>query len=412
MMTDGAAEAAKMPSGTPAAFSARGLTKIYGAGESAVHALRGVDIDLHEGDLVVLLGPSGSGKSTLLNILGGLDRPTSGTLFYRDTELTAGSDRELTAFRRRHVGFIFQFYNLIPSLTARENVALVTELVDKPMVPDDALRLVGLGERMDHFPAQLSGGEQQRVAVARAVAKRPHVLLCDEPTGASIALQACACSKLWPTSTRRLGTTTVVITHNATIAGWPITSCASPTAASFRSRRTRRSANPRSSPGEPACRHRPEARARHVAPSRPGAGDRARHRLGGCDARNGVERTPLALRRPRDLLRSTAFCPCLRQPEARTGVGRSRLRDIPGVAQVETRVARFVTIEIEGVSEPLRGLALSLPEHNETALNALVLRNGRFPDPDRPSEVLLHEAFADRKRLWSRLDVLGHHERP
>lgn len=218
-MTYAAAETAQMPTDGPAAFKARGLTKIYGLGESAVHALRGVDIDLHEGDLVVLLGPSGSGKSTLLNILGGLDRPTSGTLFYRDTELTASSDRELTAFRRRHVGFIFQFYNLIPSLTARENVALVTELVDKPMIPDDALRLVGLGERMDHFPAQLSGGEQQRVAVARAVAKRPHVLLCDEPTGALDSATGVRVLEALADVNQALGTMTVVITHNATIAG-------------------------------------------------------------------------------------------------------------------------------------------------------------------------------------------------
>ncbi len=218
-MTHGITETAKMPSGTPAAFRARGLTKIYGVGEGAVHALRGVDIDLHEGDLLVLLGPSGSGKSTLLNILGGLDRPTSGTLSYHDTDLTASSDRELTAFRRRHVGFIFQFYNLIPSLTARENVALVTELVDKPMVPDDALRLVGLGERMDHFPAQMSGGEQQRVAVARAVAKRPHVLLCDEPTGALDSATGVRVLEALAEVNQALGTTTVVITHNATIAG-------------------------------------------------------------------------------------------------------------------------------------------------------------------------------------------------
>ena len=218
-MSQGAAAEVKMPSGSPAAFRARGLTKVYGAGESAVHALRGVDIDLHEGDFLVLLGPSGSGKSTLLNILGGLDRPTAGTLHYRDTELTACSDRELTAFRRRHVGFIFQFYNLIPSLTARENVALVTELVEKPMVPDDALRLVGLGERMDHFPAQLSGGEQQRVAVARAVAKRPQVLLCDEPTGALDSATGVRVLEALADVNQTLGTTTVVITHNATIAG-------------------------------------------------------------------------------------------------------------------------------------------------------------------------------------------------
>jgi putative ABC transport system ATP-binding protein len=166
-----------------------------------------------------LLGPSGSGKSTLLNILGGLDRPSAGTLHYRDTELTACSDRALTAFRRHHVGFIFQFYNLIPSLTARENVALVTELVEKPMAPDEALRLVGLGERMDHFPAQLSGGEQQRVAVARAVAKRPEVLLCDEPTGALDSATGVRVLEALADVNRTLGTTTVVITHNATIAG-------------------------------------------------------------------------------------------------------------------------------------------------------------------------------------------------
>jgi putative ABC transport system ATP-binding protein len=207
-----------MPAGAPA-FRARGLTKVYGMGEGAVHALRGVDIDLHEGDFIVLLGPSGSGKSTLLNIVGGLDRPTAGTLHYRDTELTAASDRDLTAFRRRHVGFIFQFYNLIPSLTARENVALVTELVEKPMAPDEALRLVGLGDRMNHFPAQLSGGEQQRVAVARAVAKRPEVLLCDEPTGALDSATGVRVLEALADVNRTLGTTTVVITHNATIAG-------------------------------------------------------------------------------------------------------------------------------------------------------------------------------------------------
>jgi putative ABC transport system ATP-binding protein len=208
----------RMPPGAPA-FRARGLTNVYGAGQSAVHALRGVDIDLHEGDFLVLLGPSGSGKSTLLNILGGLDRPTAGTLHYRDTELTASSDRELTAFRRRHVGFIFQFYNLIPSLTARENVALVTELVDKPMAPEEALRVVGLGERMNHFPAQLSGGEQQRVAVARAVAKRPQVLLCDEPTGALDSETGVRVLEALADVNQTLRTTTVVITHNATIAG-------------------------------------------------------------------------------------------------------------------------------------------------------------------------------------------------
>src|SRR5690606_31235731 len=167
-----------------AVFIAEGITKVYHMGEVDVHALRGVDLQLYKGEFVVLLGPSGSGKSTLLNILGGLDVPTAGTVRYRDHDLTAAGEAELTRYRREHVGFVFQFYNLIPSLTARENVALVTEIAANPMRPEEALSLVGLGERMDHFPAQLSGGEQQRVAIARAVAKRPQVLLCDEPTGA------------------------------------------------------------------------------------------------------------------------------------------------------------------------------------------------------------------------------------
>mgnify|MGYP001399893586 CR=1 FL=1 len=218
-MSAGNQNAAGAPAGERTAFRVRGLTKVYGDGQSAVHALRGVDLDLHEGDFVVLLGPSGSGKSTLLNIVGGLDRPTAGTLHFRDRELTACSDRELTTFRRSHVGFIFQFYNLIPSLTARENVALVTELVDKPMPPEEALRLVGLGERMNHFPAQLSGGEQQRVAVARAVAKRPEVLLCDEPTGALDSATGVRVLEALADVNATLGTTTVVITHNASIAG-------------------------------------------------------------------------------------------------------------------------------------------------------------------------------------------------
>jgi putative ABC transport system ATP-binding protein len=200
------------------AFSVRGLTKVYGMGAAQVHALRGVDLDLHEGELIVLLGPSGSGKSTLLNIMGGLDRATGGTVRFRDSELTACNDRELTTYRRQHVGFIFQFYNLIPSLTARENVALVTELVAEPMKPAEALRIVGLADRMDHFPAQLSGGEQQRVAVARAVAKRPEVLLCDEPTGALDSATGIRVLEALADINQTLRTTTVVITHNAAIA--------------------------------------------------------------------------------------------------------------------------------------------------------------------------------------------------
>jgi putative ABC transport system ATP-binding protein len=198
-------------------FKARGLTKVYRSGELAVHALAGVDLDLCAGEMVVLLGPSGSGKSTLLNILGGLDRPTSGTVRFKDTELTALDDWELTLYRRQHVGFVFQFYNLVPSLTARENVALVTEISDRPMSADEALQLVGLEERADHFPAQMSGGEQQRVAIARAIAKRPEVLLCDEPTGALDSKTGIRVLESLAGVNAGLGTTTAIITHNAAI---------------------------------------------------------------------------------------------------------------------------------------------------------------------------------------------------
>jgi putative ABC transport system ATP-binding protein len=181
--------------------------------------LRSVDLDLYEGEFVVLLGPSGSGKSTLLNILGGLDAPTSGEVIFRDHNLVAAGDRELTRFRREHVGFVFQFYNLIPSLTARENVQLVTEIAENPISAEEALRLVGLGERMDHFPAQMSGGEQQRVAIARAIAKSPEVLLCDEPTGALDYTTGKVVLEVLERVNQELGTTTAVITHNAAIAG-------------------------------------------------------------------------------------------------------------------------------------------------------------------------------------------------
>jgi putative ABC transport system ATP-binding protein len=187
-------------------------------GEVAVHALRGVDLDLHAGDFLVLLGPSGSGKSTLLNLLGGLDVPTTGTVHFRGRELTAATERELTRFRREHVGFVFQFYNLVPSLTARENVALVTEIARDPMTAEEALELVHLGDRLDHFPAQLSGGEQQRVAIARAIAGRPEVLLCDEPTGALDSRTGIVVLEAIERVNRELGTTTAVITHNAVIA--------------------------------------------------------------------------------------------------------------------------------------------------------------------------------------------------
>ena len=198
-------------------FRAEGITKVYETGGLRVEALRGVDLTLYEGELVVLLGPSGSGKSTLLNIMGGLDLPTAGTLFFKDLELTACTSRELTMYRRDHVGFVFQFYNLIPSLTARENVALVTEIADHPMKPDEALDMVGLSHRLDHFPSQLSGGEQQRVAIARAIAKRPDVLLCDEPTGALDSKTGIVVLQALDRANRELGTTTALITHNAGI---------------------------------------------------------------------------------------------------------------------------------------------------------------------------------------------------
>jgi len=199
-------------------FTARGLTKVYRMGEVEVHALRGVDLDVDAGELIVLLGASGSGKSTLLNILGGLDTPTSGEVRFEDHILTDADEAALTRYRREHVGFVFQFYNLIPSLTARENVALVTDIATNPMSAEEALGLVGLGERLDHFPSQLSGGEQQRVAIARAVAKRPQVLLCDEPTGALDYETGKLVLEVIVRVNAELGTTAMVITHNAAIA--------------------------------------------------------------------------------------------------------------------------------------------------------------------------------------------------
>ncbi len=203
----------------PVIFRARGLGKTYTMGEVKVHALQGVDLDVYRGEFIVLLGPSGSGKSTLLNILGGLDRPSVGEALFAEHNLTASDDADLTRYRREHVGFVFQFYNLIPSLTAQENVELVTDIVDNPMPAREALGLVGLAERCDHFPSQLSGGEQQRVAIARAIAKRPEVLLCDEPTGALDYTTGLLVLEVIAKINRELGTTAIVITHNASIAG-------------------------------------------------------------------------------------------------------------------------------------------------------------------------------------------------
>lgn len=198
-------------------FTARGLTKTYASGEVEVRALRGVDLEIFAGEVAVLLGPSGSGKSTLLNIIGGLDHASSGQLFFKDSELTSLGDRDLTKYRRKHIGFVFQFYNLVPSLTAYENVALVTEIAEHPMRPEEALALVGLDARKNHFPSQLSGGEQQRVAIARAIAKRPEVLLCDEPTGALDSKTGILVIEALLSINTQLGTTTLIITHNASI---------------------------------------------------------------------------------------------------------------------------------------------------------------------------------------------------
>src|SRR6266702_2895220 len=202
---------------TQPVFTATALTKTYVSGEVQVRALNSVDLEIAEKEVVVLLGPSGSGKTTLLNIMGGFDQPTSGRLFFRNLELTSLNDRDLTNYRRQHVGFVFQFYNLIPSLTAYENVALVAEIADHPMRPDEALALVGLDDRKNHFPAELSGGEQQRVAIARAIAKRPDVLLCDEPTGALDSKTGIRVIEALLGVNSQLGTTTLIITHNASI---------------------------------------------------------------------------------------------------------------------------------------------------------------------------------------------------
>ena len=208
-----------MPANGEPVFEARDLTKVYHMGEVDVHALRGVDFELREAEFLVLLGPSGSGKSTLLNILGGLDTPSAGSVIFKEHDLSRADEAALTRYRREHVGFVFQFYNLIPALTARENVALVTDIAAQPMPAAEALRWVGLGERLDHFPSQLSGGEQQRVAIARAIAKRPDILLCDEPTGALDSQTGILVLEAIDRVNRELGATTAVITHNSVVAG-------------------------------------------------------------------------------------------------------------------------------------------------------------------------------------------------
>ena len=380
-------------------FTARAITKVYRMGEVTVEALRGVDFDLSAGEFVVLLGPSGSGKSTLLNILGGLDVPTAGRVVYKDHDLTAAGEAALTDYRRTHVGFVFQFYNLIPSLTARENVALVTEIVEHPMAPEEALAMVGLDHRLDHFPAQLSGGEQQRVAIARAIAKRPDVLLCDEPTGALDITTGVLVLDALARVNRELGTATVVITHNAAIAGM--------------ADRVVRLADGRIAGIE-----------RHAATA---GGD-------GAALVSLVTRLPIldrkllrdlwemkgqsiaiaavlaagvamfvtylsnfdSLRRTRDGYFDAArfadvFASLTRAPSSLE----PRMAAIPGVEVVATRVVADVTLDVPGLPEPATGRLISVPERGHPPLNDVYLRRGHWVDPTRPDEVIANDAFME-----------------
>jgi putative ABC transport system ATP-binding protein len=283
----------------PIVLQALALSKTYHMGEVEVNALRGVDLALFEGEFLVLVGPSGSGKSTLLNILGGLDVPSGGRVLYRGEELTAASEAELTRYRRYHVGFVFQFYNLIPSLTARENVALVTEIVPEPFEPEEMLERVGLGDRLDHFPAQLSGGEQQRVAIARAVAKRPDVLRCDEPTGALDCQTGKLVLAAIESVNRELGTTTAIITHNAPIAAIADRVITLETGASYARSARPRGQRWRASDGE-GPRREAAARPRPAAGS--GGHDSARGRLRHRLVRDPAEHICLAPDREDGLL--------------------------------------------------------------------------------------------------------------
>ena len=374
-------------------------------GEVEVHALRGVDMELGAGELIVLVGPSGSGKSTLLNILGGLDSPTRGEVMFRDRELTRLAQAELTAYRRRHVGFVFQFYNLIPSLTARENVTLVTEIAEHPMSPEDALALVGLDERMDHFPAQLSGGEQQRVAIARAIAKQPELLLCDEPTGALDSQTGVLVLEAIEQVNRELGTATALITHNAGI------SAMADRVLLVRRRAHRERARERgalsrrgSSPGDlslgRAAPAGPQAVPRPVAAARPGARDRRGDRVGRGGAGDVPGRPPGAARHRRRLLRAQPLRPRV-QPRLTRAPERlaARIAEIPGVQVVQTRISKLALLDIEGFEEPVIGRLVSIPERGEPLLNRITLRAGRSVSPGNPDEAVVSEAFAEAHQL-------------
>ena len=376
-------------------FRMRGVSKVYHVGDLEVVALRDVSLELFAGEFVVLLGPSGSGKSTLLNLLGGLDTPTAGEVDYLDHSLSEGGDERLTRFRREHVGFVFQFYNLIPSLTAAENVALVTDIADKPMDPREALALVGLAERADHFPAQLSGGEQQRVAIARAVAKKPDVLLCDEPTGALDVETGRLVLEVLERVNRELGTITAVITHNASIAamGDRVIRMSSgriiddrgqrDAAARLGARVVRIGALDRK-----ILRDAWHIRGQIVACALVVAGG-----INSFVSLSSVNRTLAASQSAfyEEYRFADVFAGAVRAPRA----GRRRARGaIPGVAALETRVTARVNLDVPGLAEPARGPSSRSRAPPDGGLNALHLRLGRMPAPASQDEVLASEAFA------------------
>ena len=371
-------------------FTVQALTKIYTSGEVQVVALRGLDLEVFAGEIVVLLGPSGSGKSTLLNIMGGLDHATSGHLFFKDIELTGLDDRGLTAYRRRHVGFVFQFYNLVPSLTARENVALVTEIAERPMRPEEALALVGLENRMSHFPAQLSGGEQQRVAIARAIAKRPEVLLCDEPTGALDSKTGIRVIEALLNANSQLGTTTLIITHNASIQE---VADRVMFFADGQISRVRRNEARQPRRAELVTHVGP----RHQIASRPEAAVGTGAAIALVIA-GGVATLVLAVGSYR--LSTIPDC-LLRAPPVRRRLCRGdapktlvdRLAEIPGVAAGRCADREAALLDIPNFREPATGQFISLPEIGEPALNRLYLRVGRMPEPGRAEEVMVSESL-------------------
>ena len=416
-----APEALRTTGYAAAVFQARGLSKVYHMGEVDVYALREVDLELFRANSSVLLGPSGSGKSTLLNILGGLDVPTSGTVRFLDHDLTVDDDRELTRFRREHVGFVFQFYNLIPSLTALENVALVTDIASRPMPPIEALRLVGLADRVHHFPAQLSGGEQQRVAIARAIAKQPDVLLCDEPTGALDYETGLVVLEVLAEVNRSLGTTVAVITHNAAIAGM------ADRVIRMRSGQISEQLAQRAPPGTDGAQVVARLRPLHQKVLRDLWHLRSQMIAIALVMACGVAMF-VTLRSMNGWLRDTqsryyeryrfadVFANARRVPASVV----HQLAAIPGVAAVRTRVVMDVTVDLPGLAEPGTGRLVAVPERRGPMINDLYLRSGRWVMPGHADEVLASEAFARANALqlgdsipavingrWLRLRIVG-----